>query len=293
MTPLIGEIWQFVLAGLVVGGIFALIAVGFVLIYQVAGIINFAQGEFAMIGAMTSSSLYGHGWPIVPAALAAVVVGAAVGGLAQALAIRPARGFGTVTLIFITLGLDVALRGAALFVWGTNPLLLPPFSAGTSLAIGPGTIPPQALWVFATDAAIVIVLFVFFRRTYLGAAVRAAMANPNIARVFGMPLGAFSFWSFVAAAAIGAVGGVVIAPMTSATYDMGLSLGLNGFVAAILGGLDSLPGALLGGFVLGIVEKLSGGFISSGWEQGIAFIILLAVLVARPQGLLGRAVRRA
>ena len=293
MTPLIGEIWQFVLAGLVVGGIFALVAVGFVLVYQVAGIINFAQGEFAMIGAMTASSLYAHGWPIVPAAVAAVVAGGAVGGLAQALAIRPARGFGTVTLIFITLGLDVAIRGAALFVWGTNPLLLPPFTAGASLAIGPGTIPPQALWVFATDAAIVIVLFVFFQRTYLGAAVRAAMANPNIARVFGMPLGAFSFWSFVAAAAIGAIGGVVIAPMTSATYDMGLSLGLNGFVAAILGGLDSLPGALLGGFVLGIVEKLSGGFISSGWEQGIAFVILLAVLVARPQGLLGRALRRA
>jgi branched-chain amino acid transport system permease protein len=287
------EAWQFILAGLVVGGIYALIAAGFVLVYQVSGIINFAQGEFAMLGAMTAASLYGRGWPLFAAAAAAVVVAAIVGGIAQAIAIRPARGYSTVTLIFITLGLDVALRGAALFVWGTNPIILPSFLAGTSIAIGPGTIPPQALCVFGADVAIVVLLFGFFRYAYVGAAVRAAMANPTIARVFGMPLDKFSFWSFVAAAVIGAVGGVVIAPITSATYDMGLSLGLNGFVAAILGGFDSLPGALLGGFLLGVVEKLCGGFISSGWEQGIAFIILLAVLVARPQGLLGRAVRRA
>lgn len=293
MTPLVAELWQFFLAGLVVGGIFALVAAGFVLVYQVSGIINFAQGEFTMIGAMTAASLANLGWPLPLAALAAIVAAAAVGGCAQAFALRPARGHGTVTLIFITLGLDVAIRGAALFVWGTNPVLLQPFVAGASLAIGPGTIPPQALWVFGADFAIVIALYVFFRHTYLGAAVRAAMANPAIARVFGMPLERFAFWSFVAAAVIGAIGGVVIAPITGATYDMGLYLGLNGFVAAILGGLDSLSGALVGGFVLGIVEKLCGGLISSGWEQGIAFVILLIVLVARPQGLLGRALRRA
>ena len=287
------EAWQFILAGLVVGGIFALIAAGFVMIYQVAGIINFAQGEFAMIGAMTASSLHAAGWPTPLAALVAVLTAAVVGGVSQWAAIRPARGSGTVTLIFITLGLDVAIRGAALFVWGTNPLLLPPFAGGASIAVGPGTIPPQALFVFGADGLVVLALYLFFRHTYLGAAVRAAMANPTMARVFGMPLGAFSFWSFVAAAAIGALGGVVITPITSATYDMGLYLGLNGFVAAILGGFDSLPGALLGGFLLGIIEKLSGGFISTGWEQGIAFIILIAVLIGRPQGLLGRRVRRA
>jgi len=293
MTGIAAELWQFFLAGLVVGGIFALIAAGFVLVYQVSGIINFAQGEFAMIGAMTSSSLASKGVPVAVAAIVAILVAGAVGGFAQLVALRPARRSGTVTLIFITLGLDVAIRGAALFVWGTNPLLLPPFSAGASLAIGPGTIPPQALWVFGADVVIVLALFLFFRKTYTGTAVRAAMANPNIARVFGMPLAHFAFWSFVAAAVIGAIGGIVIAPITSATYDMGLYLGLNGFVAAILGGLDSLTGALVGGFVLGIVEKMCGGVFSSGWEQGIAFVILLIVLIARPQGLLGRTLRRA
>ncbi len=122
---------------------------------------------------------------------------------------------------------------------------------------------------------------------------RAAVANPAIARTFGVPLGAVGLWSFVAAAAIGGLGGVVVAPITSASYDMGLSLGLAGFVAAVLGGLDSLPGALAGGFLLGVLEKVSGGLVSTGWEQGVGFVVLIAVLVLRPQGLFGRAVRRA
>ncbi|MFN2460029.1 MAG: branched-chain amino acid ABC transporter permease [Candidatus Velthaea sp.] len=286
-------LWQYVLAGLVVGAIYALIAAGFVLIYQVTGLINFAQGEFAMIGAMTAAALNAGGAPAPVAAAAAIVVAALVGGLSYVLAIRPARASTGVTLIFITLGLDVALRGAALFVWGTNPYSLPAFSGGSSVTIFGGVLPPQALWVLLTDVLVFAALYVFFRHTYAGTAVRAAVASPAIASTFGIPLARFGFWSFVAAAAIGGLGGVVIAPITSATYDMGLTFGLAGFVAAVLGGLDSLPGALLGGFVLGILEKVSGGVFSTGWEQGVGFLILVLVLVLRPQGLLGRAVRRA
>lgn len=292
---MIASLWQYVLAGVVVGAIYALVAAGFVLIYQVTGIINFAQGEFAMIGAMTAASLAATGMPTPAAALLAVLAAAVVGGLCYVLAIRPATAAKAtgVTLIFITLGLDVALRGAALFVWGTNPLSLDPFSAGTAITIFGGVLPPQAAWVLLTDALVFVALYLFFRHTYAGTAVRAAVANPPIASTFGIPLRAFAFWSFVVAAAIGGLGGVVIAPITSATYDMGLTLGLAGFVAAVLGGLDSLPGALLGGFVLGIVEKVAGGLLSTGWEEGIGFLILVLVLVLRPQGLLGRAVRRA
>ena len=286
-------IWQYVLAGVVVGAIYALIAAGFVLIYQVTGLINFAQGEFAMIGAMTASALATGGMPIPEAAVIAVVVAAAVGGLCYLCAIRPARAAAGVTLIFITLGLDVALRGLGLFVWGTNPLALNAFSGGNAIQIFGGVLPPQSAWVLGTDALVFVVLYLFFRHTYVGTAVRAAVANPPIASTFGIPLRTFAFWSFVAAAAIGGLGGVVIAPITGATYDMGLTLGLAGFVAAVLGGLDSLPGALVGGFVLGIVEKVAGGLVSTGWEQGVGFLILVLVLLLRPQGLLGRAVRRA
>jgi branched-chain amino acid transport system permease protein len=289
----IAQVWQYVLAGVVAGAIYALIAAGFVLIYQVTGIINFAQGEFAMIGAMTASALATGGMPVLEAAGIAVLAAAVTGALCYLLAIRPARAATGVTLIFITLGLDVALRGLALFVWGTNPLSLPAFSGGNAIVIFGGALPPQAMWVLLTDAAVFAALYLFFRHTYAGTAVRAAVANPPIASTFGIPLRTFAFWSFVAAAAIGGLGGVVVAPITSATYDMGLTLGLAGFVAAVLGGLDSLPGALVGGFVLGIVEKLAGGLLSTGWEQGVGFLILVLVLVLRPQGLLGRAVRRA
>jgi len=290
---MMASLWQYVLAGVVVGAIYALIAAGFVLIYQVTGLINFAQGEFAMIGAMTAAALATNGMRPLEAAAIAVAVAALTGAVCYLLAIRPARAATGVTLIFITLGLDVALRGLGLFVWGTNPLSLNAFSSGAAITVFGGVLPPQALWVLLTDAIVFGALYVFFRHTYAGTAVRAAVANPPIASTFGIPLRTFAFWSFVAAAAIGGLGGVVVAPITSATYDMGLTLGLAGFVAAVLGGLDSLPGALVGGFVLGIVEKVAGGVLSTGWEEGVGFLILVLVLVLRPQGLLGRSVRRA
>jgi branched-chain amino acid transport system permease protein len=287
------SLWQYVLSGVVDGAIFALVAAGFVLIYQVTGLINFAQGEFAMIGAMTAAALATAGMPTLAAAGIAVLAAAIVGALCYLLAIRPARKSTGVTLIFITLGLDVALRGLALFVWGTNPLSLNAFSSGNAIALFGGALPPQAMWVLGSDGIVFAALYLFFRHTYVGTAVRAAVANPPIASTFGIPLRTFAFWSFVVAASIGGLGGVMIAPITSATYDMGLTLGLAGFVAAVLGGLDSLPGALIGGFVLGIVEHVAGGLWSTGWEQGVGFLILVLVLVLRPQGLLGRAARRA
>ncbi len=290
---MIASLWQYVLAGIVAGAIYALIAAGFVLIYQVTGLINFAQGEFAMIGALTAASLAATGMPPLAAAGIAVLAAALVGALCYLLAIRPARGATGVTLIFITLGLDVALRGAGLFVWGTNPYALEAFSRGRAITVLGGVLQPQAFWVLGTDLLVFAALYLFFRYTYAGTAVRAAVANPPIASTFGIPLRTFAFWSFIAAAAIGGVGGVMVAPITQATYDMGLTLGLAGFVAAVLGGLDSLPGALLGGFVLGIVQKVAGGLLSTGWEEGIGFLILVLVLVLRPQGLLGRAARRA
>jgi branched-chain amino acid transport system permease protein len=246
-----------------------------------------------MIGAMTAAALATAGMPPLEAAGIAVLVAAVTGALSYVLAIRPARAATGVTLIFITLGLDVALRGLGLFVWGTNPLSLNAFTAGNAVTVLGGKLPPQAMWVLLTDVAVFGALYLFFRHTYAGTAVRAAVANPPIASTFGIPLRTFGFWSFVVAAAIGGLGGVVIAPITSATYDMGLTFGLAGFVAAVLGGLESLPGALLGGFVLGIVTKVAGGLFSTGWEEAVGFLILVLVLVLRPQGLLGRAVRRA
>jgi branched-chain amino acid transport system permease protein len=170
---------------------------------------------------------------------------------------------------------------------------LPPFSAGNAIVVFGGALPPQALWVLGTDVLVFAALYLFFRHTRMGTAVRAAVANPPIASTFGIPLRTFAFGSFVVAAAIGGLGGVVITPIPGVQYDAGLTYGLAGFVSAVLGGIDSLPGALLGGFTLGIVEHVAAGLLSPGWDQGIGFFILLLVLVVRPQGLLGRAARRA
>ena len=200
---MIESIWQYILAGVVVGAIYALIAAGFVLIYQVTGLINFAQGEFAMIGAMTAASLATAGMPVFEAAAIAVAAAALTGALCYVLAIRPARAATGVTLIFITLGLDVALRGLGLFVWGTNPLSLDPFTGGNAITVFGGKLPPQAMWVLLTDVAVFGALYLFFRHT--SSARRCAPRSPtrrshrrSASRCVRSP-----FWSFIVAAAIG------------------------------------------------------------------------------------------
>ena len=284
MTVL-GETWQYILAGVVNGAIYAVVAAGFVLIYSVTGIINFAQGEFAMVGALTAISLLAAHWPFLLALPVSLAVTGALGGALYWVGIRPARDATPVTLIFITLGMDIALRGLDLFIWGTNPYSLRSFTPGPPLHPLGGVLPTQALWVMGLALVTAVVLQLFFRRTYLGTAVRAAMVNRVAAQLQGVRPIRFAFWSFVVAAVLGALAGIVVAPITNATYDMGLTLGLNGFVAAILGGITDVSGAIVGGFVLGILESLAAGFISSGWEQGIAFLLLLGVLLFRPQGL--------
>jgi branched-chain amino acid transport system permease protein len=216
-------LWQYVLGGVVDGAIFALVAAGFVLIYQVTGIINFAQGEFVMIGGMTAAALaHRRGMPLIPAAAIAVLVSAAAGALAYLLAIRPARNATPLTLLFITLGVDVALRGLALFVWGTNPYSLNAVSAAATRS--------------CCSAA-------RCRRRHCGCSAPTCWSSPRCTcscgarrwarrcapplrtrrshRRSGFPLRTFAFWSFVVAAAIGGLGGVVIAPITSASTTWG------------------------------------------------------------------------
>ena len=282
------EIWQFVLSGISQGAIFALIALGFVLVHNATGIINFAQGEFSMLGAMLMISGRERGLPFAVALILAVVLVAAAGGLMERVALRPARHSPLTTLMIITLGVDIAIRGLGVLLWGTAPRALAAFSPGPDLHLWGAVLPRQGLWVLGVALLASALLFLFFERTVAGTAFRAAVANRTAARLYGMRPERFAFWALVAAAGLGALAGIVLAPITNATYDMGLGLGLSGFVAAVLGGLSSLPGAILGGLLLGIIENLAAGFLPSGWQQGIAFVLLLLVLFIRPQGLLGQ-----
>src|SRR3990172_6689764 len=279
---------QFLLAGLTIGAIYALVALGFSIIYNASQVINFAQGEFVMIGGMTTVSLTAIGWPLPFAMVAAVLVATLVGFALEKFAVEPARGASVVTLIIITIGASILLRGLATLVWDKNLHSLKPFSGEQPIAIAGATILPQSLWVLGVTLAIVLALGWFFSRTLTGKAMLATSHNPLAAQLCGVNVRFVLMLSFGLSAALGAVPRILIAPITLTSWDVGVMLGLKGFAAAILGGLGSGAGAVLGGLLLGIAESLGAGYLSSAYKDAIAFVIILAVLFFLPSGLLGK-----
>lgn len=282
------ELVQFLLSGIAAGGIYALIAVGFVTVYNVLGIINFAQGEFAMLGALVACSLVSRGIPLALAVLLAVAVAAAVGAVVERGVLGPAAGSSGMVRIIITIGVSIALRGIALTIWSSQSYTLPPFTPGGPLTVRGAALARQDLWVLGVAAAAMLALYVLFERTVLGSALRASVMNRDASRLMGIAPGVMSLVAYALSAALGALAGIVITPIALATYDMGIMLGLKGFVAAVLGGLVSAPGAVAGALLLGIVESFAAGLLSSGYRDAIAFALLLVILIARPTGLFPR-----
>jgi branched-chain amino acid transport system permease protein len=278
---------QFVASGLTAGAIYALVALGFSIIFNASGAINFAQGEFVMIGGMSAATMWAAGLPLAAALPLAVAAAVVVALLVEKLAIEPARHAGTVTLIIITIGVSLFLRGLAQLVWGKGVHRLPAFSSEEPIALLGATILPQSLWVLGGAALAVAALSLFYGRTLMGKAMLATSYNRLAAQLVGINTRAVLFASFGLAATLGAVGGVLIAPIAFTSYDAGVMLGLKGFAAAMLGGLGSFPGAVLGGLVLGLLEGLGAGFVSSAYKDAIAFVVILAVLFLMPGGLLG------
>jgi branched-chain amino acid transport system permease protein len=279
---------QFLLAGITIGAIYALVALGFSIIYNASQVINFAQGEFVMIGGMATVSLAGAGWPLPAAIAGAVLLAAAIGLALEKFAVDTARGAPVVTLIIITIGASILLRGIAALVWDKNVHALPAFSGDAPLAFGGATVVPQSLWVIGTTLGIVVLLGAFFGRTLLGKALLATSHNRVAAQLVGINVRHVLLASFGISAALGAIAGALVAPITFTSWDIGVMLGLKGFAAAILGGMGSGAGAVLGGLVLGIAEAMGAGYVSSAYKDAIAFIGILAVLFFLPGGLLGR-----
>jgi branched-chain amino acid transport system permease protein len=275
---------QYVASGLVIGGIYALIGLGFVIVFSVSRIVNFAQGEFVMLGALVMVTAHDRGLPVAGALALTVLVVAAVGALLQRVAVHPLRQAPPLAVLILTIGASIALRGGALLLWGTDPFALPAFSAGPPLTIGGAVVVRQALWVLGVAALVFAALWFFFTRTYAGAAVRACAASPRGARLMGVRVDRMVLLAFALSGALGAVAGAVIAPITYATYDMGLMLGLKGFVAAVLGGLVSPPGAIAGGFLLGVLESLAAGLVSSAYKDAVGFVVLIALCLAQVAG---------
>jgi branched-chain amino acid transport system permease protein len=285
----LAEFLQFFFSGLTVGATYALVAVGFTLIYNASDVINFAQGEFVMLGGMATFFLAAAGVPLPLAAVLAVVIAVLVGLAMHRLAIEPARGASAVTLIIITIGASILLRGLAALVFDKNFHGLPPLIGAEPWMVGGAAILPQSLVVLVGTAAIVAALWTFMSRSLWGKAVIATAANRLAARLVGIDTGRVVGLAFAVSAAIGAVGGILITPIALTSYDVGTLLALKGFAAAMLGGIGHPLGAVVGGLVLGLLEAFSAGYLSSSYKDAVAFVVILALLFARPQGLFGTA----
>jgi branched-chain amino acid transport system permease protein len=284
--PFHEQLLQYLVTGLTTGALYGLLAVGFVAIYNVTDVLNFAQGENAMLGALLLITLRSQmGLPLLPAFAMAVALVALLGGIAYRLILWPARNAPHVNALILTLGISIVLRGVALIYWGSDPYALAPFTPGQPVHLLSAVVPRQSLWVLGATVACVTGLNLFFQYTRLGKAVRACAVNRLAAPLMGINLCVMATLTFALGSALGGVGGAVVAPITLATYAMGGMLGLKGIVAALMGGLTSAPRALAGGLLLGVLEALAAGLISSGAKNAIALAILVLILFIRPGGL--------
>jgi branched-chain amino acid transport system permease protein len=282
------QLLQFVFSGLTVGAVYALVALGFTLIYNASDVINFAQGEFVMLGGMVTVFAVAAGMPLPLAALVAIAVAVATGLALHRLAIEPARGASAVTLIIVTIGASILIRGLAQMVFDRQFHALPAFTGEEPIRVLGASILPQSLWVLGGAAAIVLALWLFMERTLLGKAVRATAANRLAARLVGIDTTLVLALAFGISGAIGAIAGILITPITLTSFAVGTLLALKGFAAAMLGGMGNPVGAVVGGLALGLLESLAAGFISSTYKDAVAFLVILGVLFVLPQGLLGR-----
>jgi branched-chain amino acid transport system permease protein len=277
----LGQILQFVVAGVTIGSIYAIVALGFTIIFSVTRIINFAQGEFVMLGGMLSWWLIGraHLTPAL-AFVIAIALTVGVGAGLERLAIRPARSAPPLSLIILTVGASIVIRGAASVAWGKEAQSVPSFSGESPISVLGAAIAPQSLWVLGITLLLMGGLQLLLSSTMLGKALRACSINPRAAGLVGVDAGSMATISFALSAGLGAVGGVLISPVTMASYDAGVMLGLKGFTAAAVGGLGSQPGAVIGGLALGVLESF-GAAVRSEYKDAIALVLLLAVLLLR------------
>lgn len=278
---------QLVVAGLSAGAIYALVAMGFVAVFSVSGVINLAQGEFAAVAGLVAIGCVDAGLPLPAAMLVALLVATLVAVLVQRLAVAPVKRMTTLVSIILTLGVSTALKALLLLVYGPQGRGLTPLP-GADLVIGGVSVRAQELWILAVTAVVAVLVTVFYDRTLLGKALRACAEQPVAARLVGISPTAAATVAFAVAGLLGATAGLLASPIQLTQWDSGLLLGLKGFVAATLGGLVSIRGAVLGGLLLGVLESLVAGYIDSGYRDAVAFVLLIVVLVARPGGVFGR-----
>jgi branched-chain amino acid transport system permease protein len=285
----VSDLLQYILSGATIGATYGLAGLGFTVIFNATEIINFAQGEFVMLGGMFAVfAIRWGGFPLPVAVVTAVLLTTAIGVAMDRLTIRPVRGRSAIALIIITIGVSIVLRGTAMLVFGKDSFSLPGFSGGAPLTLLGAALQPQSLWVAGVTLCILIGMKGYFDYTVAGKAMLACAYDRKAAALVGIHVDSMVSRSFALSALVGALGGVILAPITLTSYDVGILLGLKGFAACILGGLGNPFGAVAGGIIMGVLESLTAGLVSSGYKDAVAFVILLLLLFLRPAGLFGR-----
>ncbi|MCU0847086.1 MAG: branched-chain amino acid ABC transporter permease [Spirochaetes bacterium] len=282
------QVLQYILSGVTNGSIYAIVAIGFNIVYNTTGIINFAQGEFLMLGGMTAISL-SQFMPLPLAILFAVIITSLAGAMIDFVFIRRLRNPSVLMMIIVTIGLSIVIREMALHIWDEKVRSLPYFTGSevTSISILGAYISPQVLWVLGVCGLMVLLLGLFFRYTATGRSMRACSSNKTAAGLCGINTGNMVTISFMLSAAMGALAGCVISPITQTQYDSGTSLAIKGFTVAILGGMGNSTGAVVGGLLIGMLESFSISVLPMAYKDAISLAILILILFIRPSGLFG------
>ncbi len=289
----LSDILQIVVSGLAMGCVYALVALGFTITYNSLRVINFAQGDMFMLGAVFGLTIFmnigGHYFiSLILAGLGAALVGMFI----ERIIFRPLRNSPPLNLIIATIGISITIRAGAQLIWGSQAMSFPPVFGSAPVKIGSIVIMQSYLWIIGIALASIVLLSFFFKKTLTGKAMLATAQHRDAAAMMGINIFKSDSIAASISAGLGGIGGVLVGPIFFVETEMGAIAALKGFAAAVLGGFGSVPGAIVGGVMLGLAENLSASLISSAYRDAVAFLILIGVLVFRPNGILGKKVMR-
>jgi branched-chain amino acid transport system permease protein len=279
---------QLTLTGLTNGAVLSLAALGFVLIYKSSDVINFAQGEFLLVGAYLTYAMvaqFGIAWPI--GVLLTMVLAIILGILVERFVLRPMIGEPIISVIMVTIGLSSVMKAIVNAIWGTYGRPFPPFIPSRPVQIFGATIGMDRLWAILISLVLLGIFTVFFRRSKEGVAMRAVADDQQASLSMGISVKRIFAWAWSIAAVTAAIAGGIVANIVGVSGELA-SFGLRVFPVVILGGLDSIPGAIIGGMIIGLLETYTGGYIGQGLNQVLPFIVLIMILMVRPYGLFGQ-----
>jgi branched-chain amino acid transport system permease protein len=291
---MLADIAQLLIAGLATGGIYALAAIGFTLLWQTSQTINFAQGEFVMLPAFFVLIGMGFfGLPFWAAALLGIAVSIVILGLAfKKLMVDPMLRHGVLPLVIATIGLAILMKEAVREFYGADAWPFPPLAAATNVTVFGAALAVQSLVVLAISIMAVVALQLFLNKTRTGRCMQATAQNPTVARLLGIPVERMILFTFLINAALVAIASLLITPIYLAKFSNGELLGLYAFIAAIIGGFNQVRGAIVGGLLLGVIDNFTAVYVSTQYRLVVPLLLLIVVVLLRPQGLLGRAEER-